>query len=328
MIRFPRALALALSLTALAPLGAGPIEDGEAALREGQYDLALRFFKVAIKSNPDDERAWQGYEAASREVKALPSRPASRPAARPAPQSAQPLATGLVAEEGGFTRPADDLVQQDAFQRYKNGEPIFYSPQFKRLITGRRLKSKRVAEAFYEQQRQIRTRYYQRKNRGRISIGATLMNPELYAYFACLRAADQKMGKDAAIEIWERDASRAFRLIEFFISLENLSYEGGKDARPKLANIEGIENMVFLEDDRGLRYKPYKTSKVRQGQLRDKDSFTVWFAPFDRNGNAVWEGSVSELRLVIEGLPGEAGRIRFPFAKSMFRRMVQAPQAD
>jgi hypothetical protein len=50
---------------------------------------------------------------------------------------------------------------------------------------------------------------------------------------------------------------------------------------------------------------------------------SVWFAPVNRTGTPLWENAVSEMRLVIEGIRGEAKRVAFPFSKNIFRKMVR-----
>lgn len=302
---------------------AGPIEDGEEALRRGDHQIALRFFKVAIKANPDDPRAWAGYEQAARggetPTGAGPVAPAS---------SAGPLAVGTDSTVGSAEERAQlDHIERTAFERYKRGERIFYNESFKRLIRGKRLNNRRIAQAWFDQRKALFTRQYERKNNGRLGVAATLFTPELYAYFACLRATTTKVDKDGAEAFWERDAADAFKYLEFFVQLNNLTYEGGPSAHRKLVNIDGIEDKVFLEDDRGVRYLPFKKRAPEKDALLSQDDMTVWFAPFDRNGNAIWDNAVSRMRLVIEGVQGEAERMIFRFPKSMFRRMLQGRES-
>ncbi len=314
-------LALALTCSALflaAPVGAGPVEDGENALAQGRTEMAIRFFKIAIQANPDDARAWAGYERAARGLGT--DRPVTGGAAA-AVEAGAPLAVGAEIEGGRTPHPS--RVEGNAFERYKRGEPVFFNPDFKNLIAGKRLENKATAAAFYEQRRNMTTRLYRRKKGGRIDGACTLFSPELYAYFACVRAHQLKLDKAGAEEVWERDSARAFKLLEFFVDLENRTYEGGIQANRQVVNLDGIERQVFLEDDRGVRYLPYEVTKPKSPLLRDKEQITAWFAPFDRSGNAIWENAVSELRLVIEGIEGEAEKISFGFPKVMFRRMLQ-----
>lgn len=320
--RIPLA-ALALGATA-ASLAAGPVEDGEEALRNGRPGLAMKFFKIAVQQDPDDTRAWDGYTRATKATEGAvprkaPVAPATRPGQLPVPRAAGvPVASPAADGESGSVVDTEAIATS-----YLRGKPIFYAEGLKRLIRGRRVRSAKVAKRTYEQQKEELTRYYVRKSGGRLGISATLFSPKLYAYLAALRASKENLGADGGVEIWETEADKSFRLIEFYLVFKNLTYEGGIDARRRLAPLDEVQTKVFLEDDKGIRYSPYKTEGPAEPVVRDFQEMSVWFAPVNRTGTPLWENTVSEMRLVIEGLDGEARRVVFPFAKNIFRRMVQ-----
>lgn len=330
----PLLVLVALSL-GLSSLLAGPVEDGEEAMRRGEAEVALRFFKVGIKADPDDERAWAGYEKATRALAGEPSAaPAVAPGvpraveAPPSPPDPAQADVPLARFQDAATTDVQTNIKagptnEATVDRYLRGEPIFYSDGFKRLMTGRRVKDIRPAQARYDQEKEELTRYYTRKFDGRLGVSATLFTPRLYAFLACARSAEKKLGEKGAEEYWLKEGDLSFRTLEFYLVVKNLTYKGGVQGRPQRLDIAGIENRVFLEDDRGTRYLPYKTRAPASARLKELDNFTVWFAPVARDGTPIWENAVSELRLVLEGQPGEAQRIVFPFQKTVFRRMVQ-----
>lgn len=304
---------LALSLALLGSAHAGPVEDGLEALEAGDAALALRYFKIAIKANPQDDAAWSGYERASKLAAggADPGPGTSTPAPAPAPAAAGPAGPQGAIEAG-------------AFARYLKGDRIFYSESFKAIMRGRRMTNKTSAKAQYDAKRLTQTRFYTRKKGGGIEVGATLFTPELHAYFACVQATDKKLSPEAAVQLWEKSAEQSFRLLEFYVLVENKTWKGGVHSNKREIDLSGINEQVFLEDDRGVRYQPYKTDLPSSITVKDSFAFNVWFPPFDKNGRAIWENSVNELRLVFDSVEGESSRIVFPFRKVMFQRLIQA----
>lgn len=315
-------LAVAALAAAASSLAAGPVEDGEEALRSGRPALAMKFFKIAVQQDPDDARAWDGYTRATKANEAAGAATSSPGAEAAEPDL--PVAPGvpIAAKAVGGDQPVE--VDTDAIAtNYLKGKPIFYAEGLKRLIQGRRVRDAKVAERTYEQEKEALTRYYVRKHGGTMGISATLFTPQLYAYLAALRTAKQNLGKDGGVEIWEKEADKSFRLLEFYVVFKNLTYEGGIEARRKLLGIDDVQNKIFLEDDRGIRYAPYKVEGPDEPVVKDFQEMTVWFAPVNRKGTPLWENTVSEMRLVIEDIRGEARRVIFPYQKNVFRRMVQ-----
>jgi hypothetical protein len=232
------AAALALCAAA-ASLPAGPVEDGEEALRAGRPELAMKFFKIAVQQNPDDARAWSGYTAATKATKGDAS--AALPSAPSVPEPSAPVAPiAPVSDAIPVADPASDSASETVADpeqiatSYLKGKPIFYAEGLKKLIRGRRVTNKKVSERTYEQEKERLSRYYTRKKGGKLGISATLFSPRLYAYLAALRASKEKLGPEGGVEIWEKEADKSFRLIEFYVVFKNLSYKGGIHARHKL----------------------------------------------------------------------------------------------
>lgn len=322
-------LPLVLLLTLSTGTGwTGPVEDGEEALRQGNHSLALRFFKVAIQADPENERAWSGYQAASKAAArdSSPGRPPRRTLPRTQAPAGVPVAQPVAQEVPDEpTAPVSDrrLPDQDIATRYLKGEPLFYSKAIEDMVQRRLKKKLRVQQAIYDQEKETLTREYVRKRGGSLGMQATLFTPQLYGHLARLRAHKNKLGPAGAKELWLKEADKSFRTLEFYVVIKNLTYEGGIQSRRRRIDITDIEKKIFLEDDRGLRYEPYKTTPPKTDLIKDMDEMTVWFAPISQKGTPIWEGAVSEVRLVIEDVEGEAHRIVFPFPKSTFRRMVQ-----
>jgi hypothetical protein len=302
-------------------LPAGPVEDGEEALRNGQAELALRFFKVAIQTNPDNDRAWNGYRQASAQAAMGKSGPRGSSIASPPLSTKLPVANPVLQEVPAMP----DATAAEVANRYLRGQALFYSKDLERHFK-RLPKNLRLAQLAYDQEKEALTRYYTRKRGGSLAVSATLMTPKLYTTLAKVRAIKGKLTAEGAKDIWLREGDKSFRTLEFYIVVKNLTHKGGLSAQRRKLDISDIENQVFLEDDRGVRYEPYKKEAPKTDMLSDMDSFSVWFAPISRSGSPLWEAAVSELRLVVEGVEGEAQRIVFPFPKNVFRRMLKVDQ--
>lgn len=313
-------LSFCLSLSAA---GAGPLEDGQEALARGQAELALKFFKVAIQTMPDSEAAWDGYRRATELSLKKGSSSASKAPAPSFPEVPAAPSVPLASQDGPSPALPSQADKAQIARAYIQGKPIFFSDDLAHALEGRQISRYDKAQRRYEEERDLLTKTYARKYKGKLAISTVLFTPKLYSHLVAARAAKSKLSSDDAIQLWKEESKEAFRLLEFWVHFKNLTFKGGIQGRPSPIDLGNIQERIFLEDDRGNRYKPYKVKGPAHEVVRDETSMTVWFAPIHRSGTPLWETAVSELRVVLENQPGEADRIVFAFPKRHFQRMVQ-----